>query len=110
MIAAWRLMTRTARRRGVIQASADASAGVVGLAFATYGRYDFNFSGINERGVAGVIAAAVVLQLIVGWGCGLYRGRWRIGSFDEVSAVANSAIVTTAAVVGVELLTGYRIV
>lgn len=36
------------------------------------------------------------IQLFVGYIVGLYRRRWRYGSFDEVAALVTSAIVTTA--------------
>jgi len=36
------------------------------------------------------------VQFIVGYIIGLYRRRWRYGSFDEVAALVTSAIITTA--------------
>ena len=61
---------------------ADALAWTAGLISAVLLRYDFN-PGLVDWVSFGVVAvAAVVVQVVVGLGTGLYLGRWRLGSFD----------------------------
>src|SRR5439155_6116118 len=67
---------------------ADALAWTGGLIGAAFLRYDFHAGRIGWLGFALLAAAAVVAQVLVGLTTGLYLGRWRLGSFDEVSALA----------------------
>src|SRR2546425_10315564 len=66
---------------------ADALAWTGGLLGAVFLRYDFHAGRINWSGFALLVAAAVVAQVLVGLTTGLYLGRWRLGSFDEGSAL-----------------------
>ena len=69
---------------------ADALAWTGGLLSALILRYDFDASRIDWPRFGVVAAAAVVLQVLAGLTTGLYLGRWRLGSFDEVSALART--------------------
>jgi hypothetical protein len=42
-------------------------------------------------GLFGALVLAVVLQIVAGLSPGLYLGRWRVGSFEEVAALAETA-------------------
>lgn len=58
-----------------------------------------------DHPVPTLVACAVVAQLVVGYGTGLYRDRFRRFSFDEAGAVAVSAGVVGAAVITIEHMT-----
>jgi len=67
---------------------------VVALCAATLFRYDFDVSGTRLDGLLVLAPAAVVLHVLAGLGCGLYTGRSRFGSFDEVVSLVRSVAVT----------------
>src|SRR3989442_7074595 len=69
---------------------ADAVAWTGGLIGAVLLRYDFHADRIGWVGFALLSSVAVVAQVLVGLATGLYLGRWRLGSFDEVSALART--------------------
>src|SRR4051812_130788 len=79
-----------------VQAVADAGAWAVALTFATVVRWNFSFGDIDYRGLAAVIPLAALAQAVSGLVSGLYTGRWRFGSFEEVAALLRAAAITTA--------------
>lgn len=90
--------------RTLVQAALDVVAWALGLTVALVARYEFalaaeSWGPFSVGGLAVAIAVAGLLQVAVGLGSGLYRGRWRFGSFDEVAHV-----VRVCAVVDVLLL------
>jgi len=89
---------------------ADALAWSAGLIGAELLRYDFHASQIGWAGFAAVAMAAVVAQVVVGLGTGLYLGRWRLGSFDEVSALARTVFGGSALLFLGELRQSHRFV
>jgi FlaA1/EpsC-like NDP-sugar epimerase len=84
--------------------TADALAWVGGLAAATAIRYDFDLTRIDLEGLAVFVAVAAALQVLVGILTGLYLGRWRLGSFDEVSALGRTSAEATAVLVVADLV------
>lgn len=84
--------------RDLLRLSIDGGAWFIGMLFAAGARYDFDLGQIDVLAVLGFAVAAVVLQWLIGTALFLYRGRYRYGSFDEVSGVA-----TTVMLVGVAL-------
>jgi FlaA1/EpsC-like NDP-sugar epimerase len=84
----------TARRAA--QAAWDAAAWLVAAPVAALLRYDGNLpdDGLTRALVLGALAAA--LQVVLGFSVGLYRGRYRIGSFDEVFGVTVTVAAVTA--------------
>ena len=80
------------------QATADALAWAVALFCATLLRYDLHLSDDTWRGLFVAIPLAIVAQTVVGVSSGLYTGRWRFGSFDEVAALVRAIVITTAVV------------
>src|SRR4051812_10936919 len=68
------------------------------MLFAAYARYDFEIGHLRILPVLAFALVAVALQWLIGTAFYLYRGRYRYGSFDEVSGVA-----TTVMFVGVLL-------
>jgi FlaA1/EpsC-like NDP-sugar epimerase/dTDP-4-amino-4,6-dideoxygalactose transaminase/lipopolysaccharide/colanic/teichoic acid biosynthesis glycosyltransferase len=89
---------------------ADAMAWVGGLSAAALLRYDFDAGRVDWPGAATLAAAAVVLQVVVGLATGLYLGRWRLGSFDEVSALVRTVAWVTSFLFLADLSRGRRFV
>jgi len=74
----------------------DAAAWGVGLNLAAVVRWDFHFGSIYWPGLVLVAFLAAVTQLAAGYASGLYTGRSRFGSFDEVAGVVRATALTTA--------------
>ena len=91
----WRLF---ARRSALVQGVGDSLAWAVALTVATVLRYDLDVSRISAFGLAAIIPLACLSQVVSGLGAGLYTGRWRFGSFDEVAALERSSAITTVLV------------
>jgi FlaA1/EpsC-like NDP-sugar epimerase len=84
----------TGRQRALVRLAADSAAWAIAIWFATLARYDLNVSAVHPTRVLAVVPPAVAVQGIVGWVFGLYNGRWRLASFDEVAALTMSAALT----------------
>ncbi len=82
---------------------ADALAWTGGLISAILLRYDFDAGRIDWLAFGFLAATAFVVQVLVGLATGLYLGRWRLGSFDEVSALARTVAGVTSFLFLVEL-------
>ncbi len=85
------------RHRAAVQVLADAVAWIAALYMATWWRFEFDLGQWPASRLWSAAIFAVLLQLAAGAGLGLYVGRWRFGSFDEVAAVARSVLVVTGA-------------
>ena len=90
----------TLRRRlaGPIQILLDVGAWTVAATLAMYLRFGLDIASADRRGLIKVIPLVAGIQLIAGLSVGLYRARWRYGSFDEVAALLFSSLVTTGGV------------
>ncbi len=86
------------RRRTIVQPAADALAWAAALVFATLLRYDFHLTAATAKGLAMAVPLAMGVQVVIGFGAGLYTGRWRFGSFDEVLALVRAIAFTTGVV------------
>jgi FlaA1/EpsC-like NDP-sugar epimerase len=84
------------RYRTVLQTLYDAACWAVALAVATTLRYDFTVGNADFGGVARFLPVVVVGQLVAGTLFGMYRGRWRFGSFDEALALGQSVLLASA--------------
>jgi FlaA1/EpsC-like NDP-sugar epimerase len=83
------------RHRSSLQLALDCLAWAVGLTCALSLRYDLAI-GVGHMGdLAVVLPVAFAAQLLTGLHAGLYRGRWRYGSFDEVAALTQAAALAT---------------
>lgn len=89
---------RIGRRRFVVQAALDVTCWMTALVLMTWVRYDLRVEMVRSEDLIGIVLLAIGLQIIIGYVAGLYRGRWRYGSFDEVAA-----LMRTAAMIGVLL-------
>ena len=94
------------RRRALVQPGADAAAWALALLFAALIRYDFHLASPEWKGLAKVIPLGIAAQVIVGLAGGLYTGRWRFGSFDEVAALVRAVGITTCLVFVINPLIG----
>jgi FlaA1/EpsC-like NDP-sugar epimerase len=99
-----------ARHRGAVQVSGDALAWAAALTLALVGRYDFVPPPGQVADFLLFLPLALVVHVAVALLCGLYQGRWRMGSFDEVAALARAAAVTTALLFAGNLAFGDRLV
>ena len=54
---------------------------------ATWARYEFHIGRVDLMGTWAVIPIVLAVQLVVGLWQGLYLGRWRLGSFEEIAAL-----------------------
>lgn len=98
------------RNRTVVQGLVDALAWTLALGFATLFRYDFDLGRGEYSGLPAMIPIALVIQMAAGLICGLYTGRSRFGSFDEVASLAKATTVTVASVFVINLLPDPRLV
>ena len=82
--------------RRIFQAGWDMGAWVISMTLAVTFRFDFNPSEQSLSRAALFGLGLAVLQIIVGSFLQLYRGRYRVASFDEVSGVALAAVAVGA--------------
>jgi FlaA1/EpsC-like NDP-sugar epimerase len=87
----------------------DALAWALAIPLATFLRYELTLPPFWLRGVVLMVLAAVAAQAVLGVRHGLYTGRWRTGSFDEISGLGLVVGSTTVCIVAVDVL-GPRLV
>lgn len=92
------------RVRSTVLVLADFGVWFVALYAGTVLRLDFDIERLDGFHVAALVPLACALQAVFGYGTGLYRGRWIIGSFDEAAAVAQSTLLVTAVLLSVDLV------
>jgi FlaA1/EpsC-like NDP-sugar epimerase len=96
------------RYRLPIQLATDVAAWAIGLYLAMALRFEtFSSTGWNYFDLTGLLTAmafAAILQAASGLAFGLYLGRWRFGSIDEVSHLVGSVAVTTTALAIINLM------
>jgi FlaA1/EpsC-like NDP-sugar epimerase len=80
------------RRLPVVHYVADSALWMFAIPAGVLLRYDFDLERAWNGEVVTAVAVAVMLQGIFGFAYGLYRRRWRYGSFDEVRIVAATAL------------------
>lgn len=89
------------RHLPLVHFAVDSALWVIAIPTGVFLRYDFDVDRVRQRDVLVAMLVAVVLQGAFGLLYGLYRRRWRYGSFDEVRVVALTAatvgLVMTAA-------------
>ncbi len=81
----------------------DAIAWITALVLAIVLRFDLELQQVSWVPLAFVCAAAILVQLIVGWLFFLYRGRHPYGSFSEVLALV-WVVLAVGAVVGIPVV------
>ncbi len=78
--------------RPAYQYAVDALIWAVAIPVTTLLRYDLDVDSVTWSGVFWAAAVAVVAQGVLGLLFGLYRRRWRYGSFDELLGLAATVI------------------
>jgi FlaA1/EpsC-like NDP-sugar epimerase len=91
-------------RYALPQMLADATSWLIALGFFGLARFDFVVGAFPRRGFVLLAPLAVACQIATGQGLRLYRGRYRVGSFDEVTGVVIAAAVTAIVVLGVDVV------
>src|SRR5690242_4905147 len=94
------------RVRTALQAGSDAVAASVAIVFADLGRFDFALPAVNWWGLLLAMPLAAVSQLAAGVGVGVYLGRWRRGSFEEVAALIRACVIASTMMFAFNLLNG----
>ena len=84
------------RHRFAIQAGIDSAAWIVAVLFATFMRLEFQTSGVVWRDIFLILPLPVLAQLGLGSLQGLYVGRYRFGSFEEMAGLFRVVAGTTA--------------
>lgn len=95
-----RLFSWVIRRRGAFPLVPDCLAWVVGLLVGSVLKMTVSVANVGTE-YALAVAAAVVLQSVLGRTIGIYRHRWRYSSFEEVSALGVTWLSTSAALISV---------
>jgi FlaA1/EpsC-like NDP-sugar epimerase len=98
------------RHRTPVQGLVDALAWTLALVFATLFRYDFDLVSGQYAGLSAMIPIALLIQVVVGLVCGLYTGRARFGSFDEVISLVKATAVAVFALSIINLVPDQRLV
>lgn len=80
----------------IVQILLDALAWTAATTAAVYTRLDFRPTPLDLELLRRWIPISASVQIGVGLALGLYRRRWRYGSFDEVAAVAATSSLSTA--------------
>jgi FlaA1/EpsC-like NDP-sugar epimerase len=83
------------RNRFVLQVLIDSGTLAFAVAFGWILRVDFHPSNVDWSAFAIYVAWVAVLQSFVGSMEGLYKGRYRYGSFEEVAALLRTVAVAT---------------
>ena len=93
---------RTSKRLARI--AADCLVWLLALYIASLMRLDFNPTRLRSFDLALLFAPAIIIQVATGYWTGLYRGWWVNGSFEEVAALTRATVISTVALVGIDLL------
>lgn len=82
------------RIRRTSRGMVDAALMCVALVTATLPRYRMQVAEVDWTELATFALLVAVVQVVVGITMGLYSGRWRYGSFEEIAALARTVAVT----------------
>ena len=92
---------------GVVQFLLDVLAWSAAAAFAlvlrSYLQDEQNISTVVQSILYRVLPIVAIVQAITGYIVGIYRRRWRYGSFDEVKGLILSAFITTTVLLVIRL-------
>ena len=86
----------------------DVVSWALGLFLVDAVRYDGDLTRLSPRGLAVMTGLALVLQVGAGMALGLYRRRYRYGSFEEVAGLAATVTVVTPVLIAVDLWGPHR--
>ncbi len=86
----------TVTRDGLLQFGVDSAMWALAIAFAVVAWSNLQLDGLHRGSAVTAVGAVVLVQFVSGIATGLYVGRWRCASFDEVAALAASVGLSTA--------------
>ncbi|MBI4934939.1 MAG: polysaccharide biosynthesis protein [Actinobacteria bacterium] len=89
------LVRRSARFATPFRILLDVLAWALAAALAIYLRFNLTFSDENSSGFWRILPLVAGLQIAAGFAVGIYRRRWRYGSYDEVAGLVLTAAITT---------------
>ena len=89
----------------VTQASGDCLVWTIALLVAVLARYEFALRQVGWVGLAFILPLVFLAQVVSGLAFGLYVGRWRYGSFEEVAALAQAVGVATTVILLIDAFT-----
>ena len=72
----------------------DSLSWVLAIWAATWVRYEFDVGSIDTAGVWTIVPVVIAVQVLVGLWQGLYLGRWRLGSFEEIEALLKAVVLS----------------
>ena len=98
------------RHRTLVQGLIDGAAWSFAIVAATLFRYDFHASRLTVRGIAVAIPATLLVQGLAGLAAGLYAGRSRFGSFEEVVSLVKATVIAAAVLAVFNLVVDPRLV
>ena len=84
-------MSRPPVARSAALIIADSFAWFAAIGLTTLARFDFHPARIEVAGLTRAAIVVAAVQIVWGFASGLYRGRWRIGSFHEAGTIAAGA-------------------
>jgi len=88
-----------ARSSAVLQFLLDIVSWSVAAILASYARFVYQGHidpyGATKDSVVRILPVVVVVQAVIGFSVGIYRRRWRYGSFDEVAGLILASALTT---------------
>mgnify|MGYP003346665675 CR=1 FL=1 len=97
------MRSRSTQKR-VAQAVCDLSAWAIGLFAATVERHGQQLDRVAVRPLLIMLPVVFIAQIYAGRSSGLYRGKWMLGSFEEVAAVARTVALATTVLLFVDVL------
>ncbi len=84
----------------ILQFAIDMAIWSITAIAASYARFEYQGHhdpfGATRSSVIRVIPIVLVVHALVGYVVGIYRRRWRYGSFDEVGGLVVAALITTS--------------
>ena len=76
----------------------------IALVMRSYLQGEVDIRGVVQSTLIRVLPVVSVVKAITGYIVGIYRRRWRYGSFDEVKGLILSALITTVVLMGIRFL------
>lgn len=89
----------------MFQAAVDAAIWAFALWLATFLRYEFELNQDEYRGLFIAIPVVAAIQLGSGIATGIYLGRWKLGSFEEVAGLVRAAMLAAAFLIIIDVST-----
>ena len=76
----------------------------IALVMRSYLQGEVDIRGVVQSTLIRVLPVVSVVQAVTGYIVGIYRRRWRYGSFDEVKGLILSALITTVVLMAIRFL------